>query len=179
MRLALAVDQSEEPEQMQVLGAVLRDNGGIEALLGILRNPELGDEVHQSALLVLGNLGSDAVDKHADLTRARLKSFDGFARLLEHVQSSSDTTLIYALGAVQNICSIDPDFARECRGKHPILDWLTSLSQSENDRITHYAVGCIQNIERTNEREDIKEEEAAQAAKLAAEVAGAVPIESR
>eukprot|EP00966_Prymnesium_polylepis_P167774 3878574-Prymnesium_polylepis.1 len=41
MRLALCVDQSEDAEQMAVLGTVLRDNCGLEALLSILRNPEL------------------------------------------------------------------------------------------------------------------------------------------
>ena len=51
-------------------------------------------------------------------------SFTTTIRLLEHVQSTSETTLIYALGAVQNICSIDVDFARECQGQHPILEWL-------------------------------------------------------
>ena len=44
------------------------------------------------------------------------------------MQSTSETTLIYALGAVQNICSIDVDFARECQGQHPILEWLKASS---------------------------------------------------
>jgi len=107
-----------------------------------------------------------------------LKSYDRFAQLLAHVRSSSQTTTIYALGAVQNICSIDPEFAAECRGEHPILDWLTELTQSDDDRIQHYAHGCLQNIDRTNQREEIARAAREAAANETAASAGGAPIET-
>ncbi|KAL1527375.1 hypothetical protein AB1Y20_016044 [Prymnesium parvum] len=157
MRLALAIDECEDIEQTQILGALFREHNGIEALLAILQNSAFAEEVHQSALLILGNLGSDTVDVHAQLTRQRVKLYGGFDVLLEYMQSPSETTIIYALGAVQNICSIDVEFAHMCRGEHAVVAHLRALSESENDRVRHYAVNCIQepNIERTNQREDI------------------------
>ena len=40
----------------------------------------------------------------------------------------------------------------------PLHVFEQALAESENDRISHYAVGCIQNIERTNHREGIVRE---------------------
>ena len=39
------VGQCEDAESFSVLGALLRDNGGIEALVAILHNPALAEEV--------------------------------------------------------------------------------------------------------------------------------------
>uniref|UniRef100_A0A7S3EW26 Nucleotide exchange factor Fes1 domain-containing protein n=1 Tax=Haptolina ericina TaxID=156174 RepID=A0A7S3EW26_9EUKA len=152
MRLALAVDTEEI--DASVLGTLVRDNFGLDALVGILRNPTLSESVIQAALLVLGNLGSDAVDPQAELTRDRLRALNAYDDFLYclHAASADETTLIYALGAVQNICAIDPCFANECARDGALINWMRGLAHSsENERVQHYARGCIQNIDSTLE----------------------------
>ena len=49
--------------------------------------------LHQTALLLLGNLSTEAVDPQADRTKAALKEIDGFAKLIPHVFSDQALTV--------------------------------------------------------------------------------------
>ena len=87
----------------------MRSQGGIDALVDLLDHPTL--EVHQAALLVIGNLGASAVDPQADKTRALLKERGGYLKILMHLGSEYELTVAYALAATQNTCSIDAQTA--------------------------------------------------------------------
>ena len=60
--------------------------------------------IQQCAMLLVGNMGSDSVDTLAEKTRAILKRERIFELLVPHMFAEDWLTLVYALGAVQNLC---------------------------------------------------------------------------
>ena len=144
MRLALLVDEADDPS---LIGEAVRKQGGIDALVVLLDHPT--PEVHQSALLVLGNLGASAVDQRADKTRAMLKAQGGYIKILMHLGSEYELTVAYALAAVQNTCSVDAETAIAMQ-EQGVVDLLEQFEQGGMDeRITAYATGCLTNVRRT------------------------------
>ena len=101
-QLAQIVDTSFGEDAL-VLGEYLRMSGGIDALVALVEDEE--PMLHQTALLLIGNLASDAVDPNSVLTKGVLKEVGCFERLLPHLFSEDWLTLVYALGAVQNTCT--------------------------------------------------------------------------
>ena len=102
--LAAVVDVAEG-ELATVLGEWARTSGALEAVLVLISHAE--SHVHVPAMRILGNLSSDAVDAYSRETKERVRQLDGFPRLLPHCLSEDRNTLMYALGAVQNLCTID------------------------------------------------------------------------
>ena len=102
MQLALILDFSFG-EDAAALCEQLRAQDGIERIMEMIAHPE--PLIHQTALLILGNLSTDAVDPRAYLTKARLKQLDGFPKLIPHIFSEQALTVAYALGALQNTCT--------------------------------------------------------------------------
>ena len=117
MQLALMIDVAA-PEELEQIGVMMRTSGGVELLAELLDDPMTS--VHQSALLVIGNLATETVDPQAEATRALLKAVGGFRRLLPHLSSSSALTVAYALGAVQNTC-MDLQYVGEMQSSGAVL----------------------------------------------------------
>ena len=57
------------------------------------------------ALHVLGNLCSESVDAKANETKECIWELGGLSALLPHCEEDDPTTLMYALGALQNLRS--------------------------------------------------------------------------
>lgn len=102
--LAEVVDLAEG-EWATVLGEWARTTGALEAILELISQD--APHVHVPAMRILGNLSSDAVDARSRETKERVRELQGFPRLLPHCLSEDRNTLMYALGAVQNLCTID------------------------------------------------------------------------
>ena len=105
-QLAQIVDSAYGDEAISVC-AFLREHRGIENIVELVKHSD--EWLHQTALLVLGNLATDAVDPRADETRAQLKATGGFESLLQHLFSTNTLTVTYALGAIRNTCA-EPDY---------------------------------------------------------------------
>ena len=68
IQLALLIDTSTS-EDMATIGHRLRTLGGIERLVLLLEHGDAA--IHQSALLIVGNLCTDTVDPNAEATKVR------------------------------------------------------------------------------------------------------------
>jgi len=148
MRLALLVDESEEAERVAML---LREGGGIPALVSLFDHP--APEVHQCALLVVGNLGTADVDSNAELTRALLKRAGAHALLPQHVFSNILLTVMYALAAIQNTCSFDTEFCESHDERSGgLMQRLRTLQSIGEPRVEQYATGCLVNMKQTAAR---------------------------
>ncbi|KAL1526364.1 hypothetical protein AB1Y20_015078 [Prymnesium parvum] len=143
-QLAQLVDISfgEEAER---LCAQLRAHGAMEEIGRLLEAPEPYN--HQMALLLVGNVASDAVDSQASLTRARLQRVDAFSKLLRYVFSSDWITLVYALGAVQNTCT-ELEYV-EMMQRAGCVPRLQDLIRQGDEPIQQYAQGCLTNMRQT------------------------------
>ena len=102
-QLAQVVDTSFGDDAVQV-GGYLREHGVLQSLVWLLEHSD-AVAIQQTTLLILGNLASDAVDASSTLTKVRLKELGAFEALLPHLFSDVWLTLVYALGAVQNMCT--------------------------------------------------------------------------
>ena len=139
-QLAQIVDTSFGEDAL-VLGEYLRMSGGIDALVALLEDEE--PMLHQTALLLIGNLASDAVDPNSVLTKGVLKEVGCFELLLPHLFSEDWLTLVYALGAVQNTCA-DAEHVGHLQ-QAGALPRLAALSKMGDAQIESYAQGCLAN----------------------------------
>ena len=104
-------------------------------------------DIHQVAMLIVGNLGSDAVDSQAEKTRKLLKQHRAFEYLLPHIFSDDWMTLVYSLGAVQNLC-YELEYVEQMQhvgapGR------LQELVQCGDQQIEQYARGILLNMRQT------------------------------
>ena len=90
-------------EDAEALCEYLRVAGAVGLISGLLDHPEAA--IHQTAMLLIGNIASEAVDPKADATKLQLKRHRAFGKMLRHLFSSDWMTLVYTLGAVQNTCT--------------------------------------------------------------------------
>ena len=97
-QLAQILDTSYGDEASRLCG-ILRSSGAVASIVALVDNPDPG--LHQTALLLIGNIASEAVDERADLTKDLLGQLGAFQGLLLHLFSEDWLTLVYALGAVQ------------------------------------------------------------------------------
>ena len=122
----------------------MRENGGLTQIAALLESTQAS--VHRSAILLLGNLCTAAVDPlGCELTKRQLKPSGCFARLIPHLWSSSLGTLLYTLGAVQNTCATDIEFIQmlERQGAIRRLEQLTISADPRVacTRVEEYAAG--------------------------------------
>ena len=85
------------------LGHALRVHGGVKLLAWLLGNEN--PEVQEMALMILGNLCSDAVDYNSATTKRALLEVDGGAEALVRCLRAEDATVVLlAAGTLQNLC---------------------------------------------------------------------------
>jgi hypothetical protein len=100
LQLAQIVDSAFGSRSAQ-LCIIIVEQGGVAHLAELCGHPR--EWLHQTAMLVLGNLAADSVDVQAAFQMA-----DGFQHLVPHLFSDNPSTIMFALGAIRNTCS-DPD----------------------------------------------------------------------
>ena len=101
LELAQLVDTSFGTRAVR-LSQMLSQNGGVSALAALASHPR--EWLHQTSMLVLGNLASDSSD-----VEVALKASGHFVRLLPHLASDNPATVTFALGAIRNVCG-DADY---------------------------------------------------------------------
>ena len=132
-------------DDAEALCEYLRVAGGVKLVAQCLASPD--PAIHQSALLLIGNLASEAVDPNASATKALLKRFRAFERMLAHLFSSDWMTLVYALGAVQNTCT-EIDYV-ELMQEMGAVQRLQELVHAGDAQLEQYAKGCLANMRQT------------------------------
>ena len=139
--LAHLVDDAEG-ETANAIGNMVRDSGGFSPLLDLLDHPEEGQDY---ALRVIGNLASNAVDSHAEETRRLLHDLGAFPRVLPLIYSQSTVTIVYALGAVQNLL-VRPEYALHMRDTRADVRLRALLASTTEERTQRFANGCLSNM---------------------------------
>ena len=150
MQVALLLD-SVAGDDAAAVGTALREGPGLRRLVDGLGHAD--PRIHQSCLLVLGNLAAHEVDHNADATHDCLSALGAFARILPHARSRTPLTVAYALGAVRNLCmSIDEVLLMQSTGVLEALQALAAPHEAgadpsfDNPRLRQYAVGCLINV---------------------------------
>lgn len=144
IQLALLIDCSST-EEMATIGHRLRTLGGVERLVLLLEHEDAA--IHQSALLIIGNLATDTVDPNAEATKALFKSYSGFGKLLPHLNSTNPLTVAYALGAVQNTC-MDVDYVGLMQQSGAVQRLQQLMLQGDPNHVA-FARNCLINLRQT------------------------------
>ena len=101
LQLAQLVDTSFGGRAVRLCSLVAKE-GGIGHLAALVGHER--EWLHQTSMLVLGNLASDSQE-----VEDALKASGHFENLLPHLFSDNPATVTFALGAVRNVCG-DPDY---------------------------------------------------------------------
>ena len=148
--LALLLDTCEScyGKDAVALGNVMRSNEGrglrvLCELLVSAKNAD-GEVLRQQALLVIGNLASDALDTQSSLTKGLLMQLAAHKALLHCLEASDEVTLGLACGALQNLCH-DRAWSSWLL-QHGAERRLEELSRSSDATIQRYASGTLMNV---------------------------------
>ena len=146
--LASFIDMSHG-EAASGICAMMRSCGAMRQLVQLLDAPsETAPAVTQHALVLIGNLASADVDpigsKHA---RKQLREVGGFLKMMDHVDSSDELTVLYALGAIQNTCGeIEYVYAMQQAG---LVGKLQAFVGSGDENLASFARACLANMRET------------------------------
>ena len=103
--LAATIDGTFGRGEGAALGEAVRRLDGVELLAWLIVDPSV--EVQVQALLILGNLCSDACDPNSSTTKRVLLDRGGHRAIILAVQSDDPVVLVYACGCLQNLCHDD------------------------------------------------------------------------
>ena len=160
-QLANLIDNAEG-EYAEAVGQTIRDFGAMDTLLDLLERPA----TQQDALRVIGNLASNAVDSKAEETKKLLHDLGAFPRVLPLIHSATPATVVYALGAVQNMLT-RPEYAAHMRDAKADVRLNEILSTAGDDTLRHFAKGCLANMKAVSQANfKVKEVAAERAAEL-------------
>ena len=104
--LGKAVDAASE-EEAALLCAAIRDCGAIQRLVNLLDHSEA--LIHRMATMLIANAAALEVDPHgASRSKRMILEAGGFTKVVGKIFTATEsTTIMYALGAVQNLCCAD------------------------------------------------------------------------
>jgi len=139
--LAEAIDSSFG-DDAAALCEFLRVAGCVSIIVRLLEHER--PDIHQPALLLVGNIASEAVDVAADKTKHVLKRMSAFEKLLVHLFTDDWTTLVYALGALQNTCA-EVEYV-ELMQEYGATVRLQEIVSSGDAQLEHFAKGCLANM---------------------------------
>ncbi len=129
-------------EDGAALGMAVREGDGISLLAWLLVDPST--VVQQEALLILGNLCSDACDPYSIHTKRKLLECGAHRALVHVIKSNDPAVLVYACGCLQNLCH-DDEWAR-ILVQQKVEARLEALLAHEDQMVVHYAAGALKNI---------------------------------
>lgn len=112
-------------------------------------------EIQQMALMIIGNLSSDAIDYNSKTTKAALLKCGGARAVLGCILSDDEGIVLGACGALQNLC-FSRDWS-ELAVRHGIHRNLEALLGHADSLIVRYASGALQNITRSLQIHDLSE----------------------
>ena len=132
-------------EEGERIGRAVRETGALDDLRDLLSLPG----GREPALIVLGNLVSDAVDPGSAATKIALLQCEGAAAaLISCIDEAEDAqALAFAVGALQNLCH-DRDWSDLPlqRGVHSTFEALLAHPDSH---VVRYASGALKNMTAT------------------------------
>eukprot|EP00967_Tisochrysis_lutea_P059154 scaffold75419_cov24-Tisochrysis_lutea.AAC.1 len=129
-------------EDGAAIGAVARQCGGVQLLADLILDRSLA--LQQEALVLLGNLCSDAVDPLSAETKAMLYQAGAAPGIVTCLDSPEESIVMCVCGALQNLCH-DALWAKAVHklGAHARLE---SLSRSQDSMVARYAAGALKNM---------------------------------
>ena len=139
--LALLVDSSTESDLAE-LCRIVRDRGGCEFLAHLMTEDE--PLVHQNAMLVLGNVASERVDASSVATKELLRRCGALELLIPHIWSEVYDTVLYALGALLNLCA-DVAYVEMLQDAQ-VPTRLQEIAECGDSHLERFAKGCLHNI---------------------------------
>ena len=141
----LAAPDAATEQHIPSMCGLLRSCGAIELMCTLLENAT--SSVHTGALLVLGNLCADACDPDgATRTKTRVRAAGGVAKVLEHLKSTSEDTLMYCVGCLMNLVGTVQDASVINDSAHA-LPRLMTLSRCNDPQLEAFAKGTLQNMQ--------------------------------
>ncbi len=148
--LAKLIDAAEG-DWASALGRYARSAGIVADLVELVGHDDA--EICAIALRVLGNLCSDAVDPQSGATKEVVREHNGFPRLLPHCYNEDLVALMYALGAIQNLCTSTEYTKMLTRPLRERIREVAESSRAAFDEgmpqaglLAHYAEGILINI---------------------------------
>ena len=127
------------------LGEAMRTENGLGLSLLCIALIDEDEEMRQHALLVLGNLSSDAVDAQSVDTKQMLFLLGAQDGLLDCLGSSDRVTLRFACATLQNLCH-EPAWSTWLLEQGQAAERLEELARSEDAAISRYASGALLNL---------------------------------
>eukprot|EP00900_Chrysochromulina_parva_P022839 jgi/Chrpa1/5189/Chrysochromulina_OHIO_Genome00012191-RA len=138
--------EDETGDSAVAMCAEIRASGAVPLICNFLAHEN--GQIHRLAITIVGNLASGAVDPQAHLSRRELKKAGAFGHLLRHLFSANKTTLLYALCAIQNMCT-EIEYVDQLKAAGGIerLQHIVSKADVEADvpELRQYAQGCLAN----------------------------------
>ena len=148
--LAKLIDAAEG-DWASALGRYARSAGIIAVLVELVGHDDA--EICALTIRVLGNLCSDAVDPQSGATKEVVREHNGFSRLLPHCYNEDLVALMYALGAIQNLCT-STEYTKMLTP--PLRERIREVAESSRAAfdggmpqaglLAHYAEGILINI---------------------------------
>ena len=124
------------------LRAELRGMGAVAVISKLLTHE--AKQIHQLAINIAGSLAATALDPQAGLSNSLLKQAGAFDHLLRHLLTTKDdTTLLYALIAIQNMC-VEIEYVNKLKAAGGIKRLQHIVGQTD-PQLRQFAQGCLDN----------------------------------
>ena len=124
------------------LCAEIRASGAVPLIGNLITHEDW--KIHQLAINIAGSLASDVVDPRADLSKRELKQAGAFGHLLRHLFSANKPTLLYALCAIQNMCT-EIEYVDQLKAAGGMERLQHIVSMADVPELRQYAQGCLAN----------------------------------
>jgi len=134
--------EDETGDSAVAMCAEIRASGAVPLICNFLAHEN--GQIHRLAITIVGNLASGAVDPRAHLSRRELKKAGAFGHLLRHLFSANKTTLLYALCAIQNMCT-EIEYVDQLKAAGGIERLQHIVSKADVPELRQYAQGCLAN----------------------------------
>jgi hypothetical protein len=139
--LAELLDKASD-DTSDALCAELRGMGAVAVISKLLTHE--AKQIHRLAISIIGNLASTALDPQAGLSNGLLKQAGAFDHLLRHLLTTKDdTTLLYALIAIQNMC-VEIEYVNKLKAAGGIKRLQHIIGQT-NPQLRQFAQCCLDN----------------------------------
>ena len=139
--LAELLDKASD-DTSDALCAELRGMGAVAVISKLLTHE--AKQIHQLAINIAGSLAATALDPQAGLSNSLLKQAGAFDHLLRHLLTTKDdTTLLYALIAIQNMC-VEIEYVNKLKAAGGIKRLQHIVGQTD-PQLRQFAQGCLDN----------------------------------
>ena len=139
--LAELLDKASD-DTSDALRAELRGMGAVAVISKLLTHE--AKQIHQLAINIAGSLAATALDPQAGLSNSLLKQAGAFDHLLRHLLTTKDdTTLLYALIAIQNMC-VEIEYVNKLKAAGGIKRLQHIVGQTD-PQLRQFAQCCLDN----------------------------------